>query len=803
MRSENGKRQAAEASQASRGREPRRDVLPIPDRRSVGSTSYDAKDPELSFPPIQPLRPPKGAPNVLVVLLDDVGFGASSAFGGPCQTPTAERLAARGLKYTRFHTTALCSPTRAAMLTGRNHHSVGMGSMTETATAAPGYSSIRPNTCAPLAEILRLNGYATAQFGKCHEVPIWEANPVGPFDHWPTGSGFQHFYGFVASETNQYYPALWENTTPVAPPRTPEQGYHLMLDLADKAIAWIRQRRAIASDQPFFLYFAPGATHCPHHVPKEWIAKYAGKFSQGWDILREETIARQKALGVVPADCELTRRPAEIPAWDAMPAQLRPVLERQMETYAAFLEYADHHVGRVIDTLADLDLLEDTLVYYIIGDSGASAEGSLQGTFNAAIGANAPPGTETVAFMLERLEEFGGPKAYNHYAVGWAHALCTPYQWTKQVASHWGGTRNGTIVHCPRLIRAKGEIRTQFCHVTDIAPTILDVAGLPEPTSVYGVNQEPMHGASMRYSFDDATASERHSTQYFEGFGNRGVYHHGWSAVTRHVTPWNSEGKRPSFDDDAWELYDGRKDWSQAHDLAKRMPDKLRELQRLFLIEAAKYGVLPLDDRTVERADSDLAGRPTLVHGTSQILFPGMGRLTDNCLLDVRNKSHSITAALDMPEQGGHGVVINQGGHTGGWSLYVNEQRQLSYLYNFVGIESYQVTASVALPAGMHQVRMEFAYDGGGPGKGGTATLFVDGEEVAEGRIQRTHMVYFSLDETADVGRDTGARVTPGGAVASDEFSGQIEWVRIDIGDDGHEHMVRREQVMATAAARP
>ncbi|HYJ12159.1 MAG TPA: sulfatase-like hydrolase/transferase, partial [Thermomicrobiales bacterium] len=431
--------------------QPSRDILPIPDRKHVGLTTYAATDPDTSFPPITPLRPPAGAPNVLVVLLDDVGFGASSAFGGPVNMPTAERLATDGLKYTRFHTTAVCSASRAALLSGRNHHTVGMGSITEVATSAPGQNSMRPNTCAPLAEILRLNGYWTAQFGKCHEVPAWETSPAGPFDRWPTGSGFEHFYGFIAGETNQWYPALHEDVSPVEPWGTPDQGYHLMPDLADKSIAWMQQQSVLMPDKPFFLYFAPGATHAPHHVPLEWADKYKGAFDQGWDRLREETFARQKQLGVIPEDAELTARPSEIPAWDEMDPALKPVLIRQMEVYAGFLEYADYHTGRLIDAMTDLDLLDNTIIYYIIGDNGASAEGTLSGAHNELATAE-EPGLESPAYLLERIDQLGTPLSYNHYAVGWAHAMDTPYQWTKQIASHWGGTRNGTIVHWPQGI---------------------------------------------------------------------------------------------------------------------------------------------------------------------------------------------------------------------------------------------------------------------------------------------------------------------------------------------------------------
>ena len=452
-----------------------RSHLPIPTPERTGLITYDAKDPDTHFPPIEQLRPPKGAPNVLLILIDDAGFGSSSAFGGPCQTPNAEKLAAGGLKYNRFHTTALCSPTRAALLTGRNHHSAGMGGITEIATGAPGYSSVLPNTISPLARTLKLNGYSTAQFGKCHEVPVWETSPVGPFDAWPTGGGgFEYFYGFIGGEANQWYPTLYEGTTPVEPRGTPEEGYHFMADMTDKAMAWVSQQKALAPDKPFFVYFAPGATHAPHHVPKEWADRYKGKFDAGWDKLREETIARQKVLGVVPEDCQLTARHAEIPAWDDMPEALKPILRRQMEVYAGFLEYTDHHVGRLLDGLKTLNILDDTLVYYIVGDNGASAEGTLNGAYNEMANFNGLAALETAEFLMERYEKLGGPESYNHYAVGWAHAMSSPYQWTKQVASHWGGTRNGTVVHWTNGFKAKGEIRSQFHHVIDVAPTILE-----------------------------------------------------------------------------------------------------------------------------------------------------------------------------------------------------------------------------------------------------------------------------------------------------------------------------------------
>jgi arylsulfatase A-like enzyme len=778
-------------------------MLPIPDRKPIGLTTYDAKDPETKFPPITPLRPPAGAPNVLLVLLDDVGFGASSVFGGPCRTPTAERLAADGLRYNRFHTTALCSPTRAAFLSGRNHHAVGMGGITEIATSAPGYNSLRPNTCAPLAQILTLNGYSTAQFGKCHEVPVFETTPIGPYHHWPTGSGFEHFYGFIGGENNQYHPALYDGTTPVEPERTPEEGYHLVEDLADKAIGWVRQQKSIAPEKPFFMYFAPGATHAPHHVPPDWIAKYKGKFDQGWDKLREQTFARQKQLGVIPPDCELTQRPAEIPAWDKTEDRIRPLLAREMEVYAAYLSFADHHVGRVIDALTDLAILDDTLIYYIIGDNGASAEGTLNGTLNELATGEAPD-LMTPEYLIQHIDDFGTERAFNHYAVGWAHAMDTPYQWTKQVASHFGGTRNGTIVRWPRGIKAKGEIRSQFHHVIDVAPTILEAAGLPAPTMVNGVLQEPMHGVSMAYSFDDAKAAERHETQYFEIVCNRGIYHKGWTAVTRHGSlPWVVTGAQPPLSEDVWELYDTTKDWSQAHDLAKQMPEKLAELKKLFEFEAMKYNVFPLDDRKAERANPDLAGRPAVVHGNTQLLFPGMRRLSENAVINTKNKSHSVTAELEVPASGAKGVIVAQGGNMGGWSLYVQEGK-LKYHYNFLGMLRFDVTATSPLPSGTHQVRMEFAYDGGGMGKGAAITLYVDGKKVGEGHVGRTHALFFSMDETMEVGCDVGEPVSPDYGPRGNEFSGKINWVQIDIDAAAKDadHMIGVEERFNLAMAR-
>jgi arylsulfatase len=766
--------------------------------------TYDAKDPDTRFPPIEQLRPPKGAPNVLIVLIDDAGFGSSSAFGGPCKTPNAEKLAASGLKFNRFHTTALCSPTRQALLTGRNHHSCGMGGITEIATGAPGYCSVRPNSMAPLAQTLKLNGYSTAQFGKCHEVPVWETSPAGPFDAWPTGGGgFEYFYGFIGGEANQWYPTLYEGTVPVEPEKTPEEGYHLVEDMTDKAMAWISQQKALAPDKPFFVYFAPGATHAPHHVPKEWADKYKGKFDKGWDTLREETLARQKKLGVVPADCRLTPRPKEIPAWDEMPETLKPVLRREMEVYAGFLEYTDYHAGRLFDALEKLNILDDTLIYYIIGDNGASAEGSINGCFNEMSYFNMLQSLETPEYLMQRLDKLGGPESYNHYAVGWAWAMDTPYQWTKQVASHWGGTRNGTVVHWPKGIETKGEVRSQFHHVIDVAPTVLEAAGIPEPVSVNGIQQDPIEGVSMLYSFDDAKAAERHETQYFEMFGNRGIYHKGWTAVTKHRTPWASfDEQSPALDDDVWELYEPG-DWSQSNDLSKKNPQKLHVLQRLWLIEAARYKVLPIDDRVIEKINPDIAGRPVLIKGKTQLLFGGMGRLSENCILNLKNKSHSVTAEIVVPKQGAEGVIISQGANIGGWSLYAKNGK-LKYCYNWGGFKHFIVESADKIHAGGHQVRMEFAYAGGGLGKGGRVTLYTDGRKVGEGDIGATLPMIFSADDGCDVGEDSGAPVSPDYGSRGNAFNGRVKGVQIAIADaaGGADHLVKPEDAIRVAMAR-
>ena len=554
-------------------------------------------------------------------------------------------------------------------------------------------------------------------------------------------------------------------------------------------------------DKPFFMYFAPGATHAPHHCPKEWIDKYEGRFSQGWDAVREETFARQKELGILPADAELTERNAMIEAWDDMPEELKPVLERQMETYAGFLEHTDFHVGRVLDAVEDLGVLDDTLIYYIIGDNGASAEGTMNGAFNEMANFNGMAAVETPEFMISKLEEFGSPAAYNHYSVGWAHAMCTPFQWTKQVASHWGGTRNGTIVHWPNGIDDPGGLREQFTHVIDVAPTILEAAGLPQPTSVNGVQQAPIEGTSMLYTFNQGAEPERHDLQYFEMFGNRGIYHRGWSAVTKHRTPWDMMGQAPPLDDDVWELYDGTDDFTQARNLAGDQPERLANLQRLWLIEATKYNVLPIDDRTAERLDPTRAGRPTLVRGDTQTFYAGMGRLTENSVVNIKNRSFTITAEVSLDEgAAAEGVVIAQGGRFGGWSVHAVDGN-LTFTYNVLGIQWFAVSATEPIPSGTHQVRMEFAYDGGGLAKGGEVTLYVDGSEVGRGRVELTMPMVFSADETTDIGYESGTTVSPDYTAATSAFTGKIAWVELRVEDDDNDHFITPEERLRVAMA--
>jgi len=774
-----------------------RTVLPIPEPNIPHSTVLDARN--ATAPPRFEVKAPAKAPNVLIVLIDDMGFGQSSAFGGPVHMPTLERMAKGGLRYNQFHTTALCSPTRAALLTGRNHHVCNMGSITETATAFPGQTGQRPNSVAPLAEMLRLNGYSTSAFGKSHETAAWEVSPSGPTDRWPTRSGFDKFYGFIGGEANQWAPAIYEDMTRIEVPRDPN--YHFMTDMTDQAIKWTSAQKSLTPDKPFFTYFAPGATHAPHHCPKEWIARYKGKFDQGWDKLREETLARQIALGVVPAGTKLAPKPEAIKDWDKLTDDERKLFARQMEVFAGYGEYADAEIGRLIQAIDDLGQLDNTLVFYEAGDNGASAEGTMNGLFNEMTYFNAVP--ESVQEILKHYDDLGGPMSYPHYAAGWAVAGDAPFSWTKQVAGTYGGCRNPLVVHWPKGIAAKGEIRSQWHHVIDIAPTILEAAGLPEPRTVNGTPQTPIEGVSMVYSFSDAKAASTHKTQYFEIFGNRGVYRDGWLAHTIHRAAWEGKPRHP-FLEDKWELYHVAEDFSAATDLAAKNPEKLKELQELFLMEAAENVVLPLDDRTLERMNADLVGRPDLMAGrTSLTVYDGMTGMTENVFINIKNRSHTITAVLDIPNAGASGVILSQAGRFGGWSLYAKDGKP-AYAYNFLGLETFTVASPTPLPEGKVTLRMEFAYDGGGFGKGGTATLFVNDKPVATGRVARTQGHVFSADEGADVGEDGETPVTEAYKEGNNRFTGKIRKVTVEVAplklaDRDHEELRKRELVRKAA----
>jgi arylsulfatase len=750
-----------------------RRVLPIPEPNYPHSQVLDARD--ATPPPRFEVKAPEGAPNVLIVLIDDMGFGMSSAFGGPVQMPTVERLANQGLRYNQFHTTALCAPTRAALLSGRNHHMNNMGSVTETATAFPGNTGQRPNNVAPLAEMLRLNGYSTGFFGKNHETAAWEVSPSGPTDRWPTRSGFDKFYGFIGGETNQWAPLLYDGLSLIETPTDPN--YHFMTDMTNQAIAWMRYQKALTPNKPFFIYFAPGATHAPHHVPKDWIAKYKGQFDQGWDKLREETLARQIKLGVVPKDTPLAPKPDAIKDWDRLSADEKKLFSRQMEIYAGFGEYADTEIGRLIQAVGDMGQLDNTLVFYIVGDNGTSAEGGMNGMFNEYTYFNGVQ--ETVQDILKHYDELGGPMTYAHMAAGWAVAGDTPFTWTKQVASNFGGTRNGMVVHWPKGIKAKGEVRQQFHHVIDIAPTVLEAAHLPEPKSVNGTPQEPIEGVSMAYTFENPKAESQHKTQYFEIFGNRGIYADGWFAGTVHRAPWEPT-PRAKLNEDKWELYDTRSDFSLAKDLAAQNPKKLKELQDLFINEAVKNQVLPIDDRFLERVNARLAGRPDLMAGrTSLTVYPGMTGMSENVFLNLKNSSHTITAELEIPKKGAKGVILAQGGRFGGWSLYLDDSGKPTYAYNFLGLKRFNIVAAKPLPPGQATLRFEFAYDGGGLGKGGIGKLFVNDQPVGQGRIDMTQAMVFSVDDAADVGQDAGTPVTEDYQVKDSPFTGTIRQVTV------------------------
>ena len=750
--------------------------IPRPDPEFKGKIGETLADSTPSYPPA--LKAPQGAPNVLVILLDDVGFGHTTTFGGPVPTPTLDRLAKNGLMYNTFHTTALCSPTRAALLTGRNHHSVGTGVIIELGTGFPGYTGVIPQSAAMVPEILRANGYATAMFGKAHNTPEMEISPAGPFNHWPTGQGFDYFYGFNQGETSQWYPVLYRNTTSVPQPSLPEQGYHFIPDMTDETIAWIGNTRAADKSKPWFVYYSSPAAHAPHHAPREWRERFRGKFDYGWDKQRETTFARQKVLGVIPADTKLTPRPKEIPAWDDQSADAKRVYTRLMENYAAYLAYADDQIGRIIDAIQKAGELDNTLIFYIVGDNGPSAEGGLEGTFSevaSLVGYN--PGLSAI---VNRIDQIGDPESEPHVPVGWAWAMASPLQWTKQVASHFGGTRNPLVIHWPNGIKAKGELRPQFHHIIDIVPTILEATHVSAPSVVNGFAQKPIEGTSMMYSFEDAKAKSRRTTQYFEMFVNRAIYNDGWIACSRFGVPWTTLGREGNFLDAPWELYNIENDFSEADDLAAKNPEKLKQLQALFVEEAKKYDVFPLDPRFAERIDP--RNRTAGELQTSWTYFGNNVRLPEQIGPSIYPNSHTITADLLVPDKGVEGVIVADGGLNGGWSLYVKDGK-LTYHYSLADFEHNTVQAQAPLRKGKVVVKLEYASKGLKPGgtlnNGAPIRLFVNGALAGEGSVGSA-MVRQGI-EPFEIGRDSISPVSPDyKSKGAFPFTGTIEKIQFD-----------------------
>ncbi|TWT51923.1 Arylsulfatase [Thalassoglobus neptunius] len=754
-----------------------RTTLPIEPPKRKPITEFDAR--KATKPAPFNVEAPEGAPNVVIVLIDDIGFGATTPFGGAIETPTFSKLAENGVRFNRFHTTALCSPTRASLLSGRNHHNVNVGSVMEVATGFPGNLGMRPNDAKYFAETLRHNGYSTAAFGKWHETPTWEVSVSGPYFRWPTHSGFDKFYGFIGGETNQWEPVIFDGVTRV--PKKDQEDYHFTTDMTTEAIEWVKFQQAMTPAKPFFIYYATGATHAPHHAPKEWIEKYKGKFDDGWLALREETIARQKKMGVIPEDAKLAPMPKDIKEWETLSDDEKRLFALQMETFAGFAEHTDVEVGRLVDAIDEIGVLDNTLFIYIMGDNGSSAEGGLEGTFNELVHLNGIFDAETIESMLERADDWGGPDSFPHMSCGWAVATDAPFKWTKQMAADFGGTRNGMVMHWPAGFEAKGEIRSQWHHVNDVAATVLEAAKIPPSKSINGVKQKPLDGVSMLYAVQDKDAAERHTTQYFEMFGNRAIYHEGWLARVVHQVPWHGK-PLCTLQEDVWELYNIEKDFSLTRDLAEERPEKLKELQAVFKKEAIANSVFPLDDRLYERFNAALAGRPDLMGDRKSLtLAHGMEGILENTFLNVKNTSKTIEADVTLNGKD-QGIILCQGGKFGGWALYMNDGKP-GYTYNWFGLARYTIESPVAIEGGKAKIKLTFDYDGGGIGKGGTATLFVDGKKVAEGRVEQTEPAVFSADETADVGVDDATQVveTLFGNRQESEFTGHVNSVRTSI----------------------
>lgn len=746
--------------------------LPAPEPAFQGEIDLNAYQSTPAWPPR--VVPPKEAPNVLLIITDDVGYGAPSTFGGTIPTPTLDRLAQQGLRYTMFHSTALCSPTRAALITGRNHHTVHTGVIAEQATGFPGYDSIIGKDTASIGQILKQNGYATSWFGKDHNTPDWTATQLGPFDNWPCGYGFDYFYGFIGGDTSQWQPNLFRNTTPIQP-YIGKPGWNLTTAMADEAVHYLQQMNAINPEQKFFLYYAPGGTHAPHHPTAEWIAKFKGKFDHGWNVERERIFANQKKLGVIPANAELTAWPDSIPKWETLSADEKKLFARQAEVYAAYLAYTDYEIGRVIQTIGDMGKLDNTLIIYISGDNGSSPEGTLNGTPNEVAvfnGVDLP-----VKEQMKFYDLWGSDQTYPHMAVGWTWAFDTPFKWTKQIASHFGGTRQGMCMVWPKRIKDKGGIRRQFHHVIDIVPTILEATSLQEPVMVNGTPQKPIEGVSMVYTWDkkNENAPSKRTTQYFEMMGNRAIYHEGWIAsTTPPQAPWLM-GLKPLpkevMDGYKWELYNLKDDPTQAKDLAQKMPWKVKAMQEVFIMEAAKYNVFPLDNSVLSRL---IAPKPSLTSGRSLFSYSyPLSQVPHGGAPSLLNRSYTITAEIDVPPGGAEGMLVTQGGRFGGYGFYFLKGKPV-FVWNLFDYKRVRWEAKEPLYEGRHSVSFSFKYNGPGLGRSGFGTLKVDDKVVAESQMERSVPFILQWDETFNVGLDTGTPVDDNDYKVPFAFTGKL-----------------------------
>ncbi|SAL40425.1 arylsulfatase [Caballeronia humi] len=755
------------------------EILPLPQTEFEAMTEQDYA--KVQAPAFHQVRPPKGAPNIVIVLLDQVAYADPQLFGGQIRMPTLDKLAKDGLTYTNFHVNALCSPSRMTLLTGRNQHLAGVSTVIDTATAYPANSGVRPRSVATVGEILHQWGYVTSYFGKNHEVPPYEGSVSGPFDRWPTQSGFDKFYGYIGGEQSSFYPNLIDGTTHVERPRN-DPNYHFNTDMTNQAIAWLRGTQSLTPDRPFLMYYSSSGGHPPHTPRPDWLKKhlYAGEFDKGWDVMREEILARQKKLGIVPENTQLAKNPDYIKKWADLSPDAKKVYARQMEVYATLVESADAEVGRLVDTIEDLGQMDNTLFFYITGDNGGSSIGEINGVFNEWSALNGAP--EDVAYLKKRIDagEYGGPKSYPNYSIGWAAAGATPATWMIQM-THAGGNMAGMVVHYPKGIKAKSELRHQYAHLNDIVPTILDVIGVPEPKMVNGVKQVPMSGTSLKYTAADEK-TERHVTQYNESSGNRSIYHEGWLAAVVHRAPWQHEAPQHDFEKDDWQLFHMAEDFGLANNVAAKYPEKLKEMKELFRQEAIRNKVFPLDDRGFQLLNPVEAGRPDLMFGRKSLtLYPGMRGMTENNFINTKAVSYTITADLDIPKEGAKGVIISQAGQNGGWSLYVKNGKT-KYVYNWLSREKYVIESSEPLPTGRVKVTFDFAYDGGGLNKGATGTLSINGKKVGSGRIEKTQGAVYSLaGETADVGIDAPTPVTDDYPFYDNEFTGTIRTVRIDL----------------------